>query len=242
MKVFNIRNKPCIILGDLHVPAHHPDSFEFIKALKKHYKNPLIISIGDECDLHSVSMHDKNPNLQSPKDEYEEILYEYHRKGGLYDIAPTLQILTSNHGDLYLRRAEKFGLPQRVIRDRADIWETKGWKWHEEVLLRTVWGDIYLTHGRSKNALKLLNFTGAYGVCQGHFHSKFGIDYYSRSKGLDRFTAFTGCLIDENKLNFKYGSLSIERPQLGSLAIMDDGRPRLHKLNLDKHGRWTGKL
>ena len=53
-----------MVIGDLHIPYHHKDSFAFLRALKKKYKGfDLVVNIGDELDQHAISMHDNDPDL-----------------------------------------------------------------------------------------------------------------------------------------------------------------------------------
>ena len=64
-----MKHKSILVISDLHIPYHHRDSFEFLKALKKKYKPDLVVNIGDEIDCHALSFHDSNPDLPSAGDE-----------------------------------------------------------------------------------------------------------------------------------------------------------------------------
>ena len=247
MKRINAKNKCVLIIGDLHLPSHHPQSIQFLDSIRcylKEYsgKEPLVISIGDECDWQSVNFHEKDGYVPSSKIEYEQLLEMLHGQGGLYTTFSNMDILDSNHGSLLLRRIRYAKLFDEVMKPLSEIYQTKNWRWHNEIILETTKGDVYLCHGRSKNGLRLLNQVGTRGVIQGHYHSKFEICYYSRKGGQDRFSAFTGCLINPNARCFNYGSLHCEKPLLGSIAIMDDGEPLLFKMQLDGKGNWTGRL
>ena len=53
-----------LVISDLHIPYHHPQSFDFLKAIKKKYKDiDLVVNIGDELDQHGLSFHDTDPDL-----------------------------------------------------------------------------------------------------------------------------------------------------------------------------------
>ena len=58
-----------LCISDLHIPAHHPQAFDFLKLLKKTLKPDLIVNGGDELDKHALSMHDSDPDLPSAGDE-----------------------------------------------------------------------------------------------------------------------------------------------------------------------------
>lgn len=244
MKRVNAVGKSCLIIGDTHIPFHHPDAFRWLAAIKKKYlnKKSIVLHIGDEIDGHSISFHNKDPDIQfSPSSELESCIDTLHMKGGLHELFPKLILLDSNHGSLYARRTKVFaGLPLRVLKELKDIYETPKWTWHDEVYLKTRQGNIYVCHGRSGVIGKLAGSLGC-STIQGHYHGKFGITYYSNGSE-SRFCCYTGCLIDEKNLAFNYGRLSIAKPLLGSVLITEDGTPLLLKMTLDKYGRWDGKL
>ena len=76
---------------------------------------------------------------------------------------------------------------------------------------------------------------------QGHYHSKYSISYHSNGIE-DRYSMFSGCLVDRNSLAFAYGKLILSKPIIGASLIMDDGSPRLIKMELNKKDRWTKYL
>ena len=60
-----MKYKSVLVISDLHIPYHHPQSFDFLKALKAKYKPDHVVNIGDELDMHAMSMHDSDPDLYS---------------------------------------------------------------------------------------------------------------------------------------------------------------------------------
>ena len=245
MKRINAVGRSCLIIGDLHIPFHHVDSWRWLAAIKKKYLNnrSIVLSIGDEVDGNQISMHDKDPDvLFSPSSELEACIETIHMKGGLHELFPKLTILDSNHGSLVYRRAKKGGLPVHYLRELKDVYQTPKWNWTDEVYLKTGKGDIYVCHGRSSVSGKLVGSLGdIYGTVQGHFHGKHSITFYNGGNK-NRFCAYTGCLIDEKNLAFNYGRLSVAKPILGSVLITEDGTPLLLTMTLDKNNRWDGKL
>ena len=243
MKRINAVGRSCLIIGDLHIPFHHVDSWRWLSAIKKKYLNnrSIVLSIGDEVDGNQISMHDKDPDvLLSPSSELESCIETIHMKGGLHELFPKLTILDSNHGSLVYRRAKKGGLPLHYLKELKDVYKTPKWNWYDEVYLKTRAGNIYVCHGRSSVSGKLAGSLGC-STIQGHYHGKFGLTWYSNGSE-SRFCCYTGCLIDEKNLAFNYGRLSIAKPILGSVLITDDGTPRLLRMTLDKNNRWDGKL
>lgn len=75
---------------------------------------------------------------------------------------------------------------------------------------------------------------------QGHYHEKFGVQYWANSLGL-YFAAQTGCLVDDHSLAMSYNNTNLKRPLIGCLIIIE-GEARTIPMVLNKRGRWIGKL
>ena len=96
--------KSILCISDQHAPYHHPDTLDFLAALKKEYKPDCVVNMGDELDWHSISFHDHHPGLHSPKDELE-IAKVFFKE--LHKMFPKMHVLDSNHGSLVFRKATK---------------------------------------------------------------------------------------------------------------------------------------
>jgi predicted MPP superfamily phosphohydrolase len=101
--------KSVLVISDLHIPYHHPDAFNFLKALKTKYKPDLVINIGDELDMHAMSMHDSDPDLYSAGHELAASISYVQT---LEKIFPQMKIVHSNHSSMLYRRALKHGVPK----------------------------------------------------------------------------------------------------------------------------------
>jgi hypothetical protein len=233
-----VRNSRVFILGDLHFPFHHIDTFRFLKAIKKKYKPDRVISIGDETDQHSWSFHEHNPMLPSPEEELSLAKAEILK---LKELFPEMDILESNHGSLVYRKQVASGLPRGVFKSYNDIYGIDNkWKWHRDLTIKMSNGSwLYLCHGKSADVLKTSQSMGM-SVVQGHYHEKMSVQYWGNSLGL-YFAAQTGCLVDDDSLAMEYNKTNLKRPLIGSLIVID-GHPRLIPMVLNKKGRWTGKV
>lgn len=230
--------KSILVIPDQHFPFNHVDIFKFLLAIKKEHKPDKVVNLGDEVDSHSISFHDHSPDLPSPRDELEmaKVRLRY-----LYKIFPKVDVLESNHGSLFYRRAAKFGLPKGIIRTYREILEApKGWVWHHDLLIYGSDGEpILFCHGLASDSLKNSKNRSMRFV-QGHFHSKFDIQYWANSERL--FWGVTsGCLIDYKALAFEYGKLMLNKPILG-VTVIKNGYPRLIPMVLNSKGRWNGVL
>lgn len=231
-------DKRILVISDMHIPYHHPDSFKFLKALKKQFKPTRVVNIGDEIDNHGISFHDSDPDLLSPGDELEQSIYYIQQ---LEKMFPKMDLVDSNHGSLAYRRAKAGGIPRHFIREYNDVLGVgPGWKWQEELVI-TVHPrqDILFRHQFNANILKAAEQMGCSCV-QGHYHSKFEIAYTSSPRSLN-WGMTVGCLIDQKALAFEYNKLQTKRPILG-VGVIENGLPKLVPMILNGKGRWVGKI
>lgn len=248
MKTINAKNKRVLIISDCHIPYMHKDMHIFLKAIKEKYlvdengsmKNSLVLHIGDELDKHAISFHKSDVDLFSAGHELEKSIEILHMKDGLYEMFPKMHLCDSNHGSLVYRRAKADGIPLRYYKSYQEVLGTKKWSWHDEVILETKLGEVYLCHGKTSTYGKLCK-EQAMSAIQGHFHGKFEITWHSSSTR-SRFNMFIGCLIDQQSMAFAYGKNSTQKPILGVGMLSREGYPKLIKMNLDKNGRWDKRL
>lgn len=232
------RNARVLIIGDLHFPYEHRDTFRFLLALKKKLKPDRVIQIGDEVDFHAISFHASDCDLYSAGDELKLATEKIKL---LESIFPVLDLLESNHGSLVYRKAKEHGLPKHLFKAYNQIYGVSGkWQWHFDLTLKLSNGSsCYFHHGKSANPIKTSQTMGMSYV-GGHFHERFEIQYWANSLGL-YFAAQTGCLVDDKSLAMSYNNNNLKRPILGSLFI-ENGHPRLIPMILNKRGRWIEEI
>ena len=228
-------NSSVLVISDLHIPYHHQDAFEFLKALKKKYKPDLIVNIGDELDHHAISMHEHNPDLMSAGDELKQSK-EYVRD--LEKIFPEMTLVHSNHSSLVYRRALKYGFPKDYLKSYNEFLGVgDGWKWVDDLTVTLSDNSrCFFTHGMSADVLKVAQQYGMNTV-QGHYHTKFCIGYYSNPDALV-WGMQVGCLINQKSMAFDYAKNFKSRFIVGCGMIID-GQPKLMPMVLDKDGRWN---
>jgi hypothetical protein len=250
-KKINCKNKNVLVIGDTHLPFIHPDAHIWLKAIKekyltipkrKHKTDFVVTHAGDEIDYHNLSFHTADVDLPfSASSELEEALDWLHMKDGLHELFPQTFVADSNHGSLYYRKAKHHGIPKHILRPYHEVLKTKRWQWHEDYLLSTNRGNVYLTHGRTK--IDRLVQSVHCSAVQGHYHGLHSVQFWKTPNSMyNIFGAQTGCLINQESLAFAYGKLSVVRPIMGSLLLTTDGRPQLLTMGLTKSNRWDGKL
>lgn len=230
-------NSRILIISDIHIPYHHPDSLEFLQYLKDKYQPTRIICMGDELDKHALSFHDHDPNLPSAGDELKislPVIAELNR------MFPVMDILESNHGSLLYRKAHANGIPKQYLKSYNEVLNVNSdWKWWYDMTITLPNGNkCYFHHGKSANVTKTSQTMSMCAV-QGHYHETFKIEYWGNPNGL--FWAMqTGCLINDNALAFNYNNVNLKRPIIGTGLIIDS-QPLLEPMVLGEDGRWVGR-
>lgn len=226
-----------LVIPDLHIPFHHTDALPFLKAVKRKYKPTNVVNLGDFEDWHSISMHDHDPDGMSPGAELTK-LRELSKP--FMKLFPDMLTCTSNHGSLPFRRAFKFGMPSQLIKSYKEILQApKGWKWADSWEID---GVIY-EHGdpfSGQNAALKAAEQNMQSTVIGHVHSFAGIQYSANSKCLI-FGFNCGCLIDRSAYAFAYAKKIKRKPILGC-GIVIDGIPTFIPMQLNREGKWKGKL
>lgn len=216
-------NSRILVISDLHCPYQDPDAIDFLQMLERRYNFTRIISVGDEQDISAASFHDANVDMLSAGHELaaaQKVLQELER------IFPKMDIMSSNHGDLYYRRAKHHGIPLHVIKSYNDVLGVgEGWQWHSDLIVRLPTDeDVYFCHGKSQNGLKLSQ-NMSMNCVQGHFHNSFNVQYWSSPRAL-YWSMQVGCLVDDKSLAMSYNKLTVNRPIIGCGVIID-GIPSL---------------
>lgn len=233
-----MKYKSVLVISDLHIPYHHPDAFDFLKALKQKYKPDLVVNVGDEIDQHNISMHESNPDLPSSGDELRLSRKYIHE---LEKIFPKMKIMHSNHSSLIYRRAIKHGLSAEYLKSYNEFLQVgPGWEWVDDLYITLSDGQkCFFTHGMSARALQVSMQYGC-NVVQGHYHTKFSIEYFSNPDKLV-WALQTGCLINQKSMAFNYAKNFKSRFIIGTAMILD-GQPKLMPMVLKDGGRWTKQI
>jgi len=219
------------------MPYHHPDTIDFIAAVKHKYNPTRVICLGDEIDNHAVSFHAADPNMPAIGDELEAAIDELRK---IYNMFPKLDMIDSNHGSLFQRKAKVAGLPRQIFKTMAEILKVPGWTWHPELQITLPNGrNVLFKHGVGKNPTLVSKHLGISYV-QGHFHTQMLIQYYKVARGL-MFAMNCGCLVDRESLGQLYAK-DFKEIQLMGCGLIIDSIPHLVPMQEDEHNRWIGRL
>jgi len=232
-----LANSRILVISDTHCPFQHPDALKFLKAIKDKYKPDRVIHIGDEIDSHAMSYHDTDPDLFSAGEELKKaraVIWQ------IEELFPKVDVIESNHGSLWYRKAKTHGIPREAIKTYEEILKTKHWKWHFELTITLPNKQpCYFHHGRSANSLVASQHRGM-AIVQGHYHEKFNIQYWGTTERLN-WGMNVGCLVDDKALAFEYNNSNLKRPLIGCGMIIDS-QPKLIPLVMKTNGRWNGRI
>lgn len=233
-------NHRILVISDTHAPFHHPDAIKFLSAIKDKYNPDRVVHIGDEIDNHAMSYHDTDPDTFSAGEELKrarEVIWQ------IEEIYPKVDVIESNHGSLWYRKAKTHGIPREAIKTYEEILfpgRKTQWRWHYDLKVTMPNGQkVYFHHGKSANYLLAAQKMGMCYV-QGHYHEKFGSQHWGTPDKLI-WAMNVGCLIDDDALAFAYNKTTLQRPVIGCGMIIDS-QPRTIPLVMNKGGRWNGRL
>jgi len=236
-----VKYESIICISDLQIPFHHPDSFEFLLAIKKRFwinsKKSLCINQGDEVDQYKLSKYISSPDAMSAGMEYTVSLM--HLKE-LWDLFPEQKICISNHTWRIFNKAMAAGIPRAFLREISDFMQApKGVEWRHKWKI----DNIIFEHGENvsgPNAALNAAIQNGMSTSIGHQHTYGGISHITREAG-PIWGMNTGCLIDINQYAFDYAKKARKKPTLGTGVILY-GVPYFIPMILLKNGKWNKKI
>lgn len=240
------RYETVIQISDLQYPFEHPDSHDFLAALKSKYfvnkRKSIFIGGGDEVDFHALGRWEPDPDGYSPGHEVERAKAKMHE---LYELVEGhIHFCISNHTMRPWIKRYSAGLPSTFVKSIPEVLEApKGVKWVQRIVLKSGPEEILFEHGENVsginaglNAAKQNNMNTV--IC--HQHVNGGVQYASNFRrtlwGLNG-----GCLIDQTKYAFNYARKSRNKVTLGT-GVVVEGIPYFIPMLLKSNGRWIGRL
>lgn len=201
-----------LVVPDCHVNYEHP-TFELMLRVCSHLRIKIVVLLGDFLDCFSLSFHDKDPNLGTPKElwlrerECARIrLNQLERLGAGYHV-----FLEGNHENRLTRSLKKFtpaldgriSVPHEIELDRNVSWKWVNYDAYQKYQIPGT--QIYCTHkppagGQALNVAKQAGATIVYG----HTHQVQDATFINKITG-DKVRAINlGWLGDESQSVFQY--------------------------------------
>ncbi len=215
-----------LVIGDTHCPAMHKKYIPFLKKVQKKWKANHVVHIGDVIDHHCISFHEKHPDNEGAKREYDLTIKQVAQ---LYKAFPVVDVCIGNHDARVHRLSSKVGIPPMYIRRFNDLYATHDWDWFQTFEI----DGVHYSHGEgcggatpafSAAKLRLHNTVG------GHYHSTAGVWYQAGPKHRI-FGMNVGCGVDRTHWSMQYGANYLKKP-IVSCAVVIDGDPYLEVMDL----------
>jgi predicted phosphodiesterase len=214
-----------LVIGDLHLPASHPEYYDFIKSVKRKHKTDTTVFIGDIVDHNAISFHKKSPESMSAQDEYGCIKEGLKKWKKLF---PEAMVCIGNHDERVHRLGTDAGIPSVYIKKYEDVWSTPEWSWQYS---HTIDGVGY-SHGTGTSgmspAFNSTKITGQSWV-MGHTHSVANISWLRAHNGNMLFGMNVGSGVDATHIAMNYTKNHIKKPII-SAGVVIDGHPYLEMM------------
>lgn len=226
-----------LVIPDMQIPFEHPDSLEFIKALRDMIEPTVIVNVGDEVDQMALSRFDPDPEADGAGPELRKAI---DRLQPWYEEFPEMLLCESNHTARVYKQAFLAGIPEAYLRTVPEWLEApEGWQW------ATTWriDGVQYEHGDAQGgmyAARNLCIRNRRSTVIGHHHSHGAVFYVANDDEMI-FGMNVGCLIDMNSIAFRYAKHATFKPTLGA-GVVIEGVPYFVPLLQDSTGAWTGEV
>lgn len=202
-----------LVIPDIHTPATLDWFLEFVRKQQEIFNCWTVIYIWDIIDFHSLSYHEKIPELLNPKWEIAEaisVLQDW------YYTFPEATVLMGNHDSIILRQARTAWLPRDFIKDLNKIFQAPAWyKFIDECIVH---GVLY-THWTNWDAYA--KCIGEWmNIVQWHLHTKWFVQYH-RNRQWQKFGMQVWTWIDYKRNNFDYAKTNSKHPVLSCWVVLN---------------------
>ena len=218
-----------LAIGDPHEPVCRDGYLRFCKKIYRKYNCNKVVIIGDIVDWHGISFHAKHPHAPSSFTEYG-----LAKKGikKWYKAFPKASVCIGNHDSRVIRLAESVNIPEELLKEYNDAWDTPKWKWDFDFTIDSVQYTHGIGYGGLHPAFNAARHQGM-SVVMGHIHSVGGTKWCVSS---DRrwFGMDVGCGIDDKKYAFAYGK-HIKRKSVISCGVVLNGMPYHEMMPLENY-------
>ena len=213
-----------LAIPDRHYPFAHKRACAWVVEVTKTYQPDIIVGLGDELDLYSLSKYPKSVNLMTPAEEYQRGMEQYRAHWqALRGAAPKAKCyeISSNHGDRLLKRVrERAPELEGYLRENAfgcdNVKRVRG-----EIAI----DGILFMHGFRSKSLDHARYNQRSTV---HGHSHAASLRWLRNQRGPYFNLECGWLGAEDKEAFSYNPQALTQWVL-ACGLVTNGSPTLLK-------------
>lgn len=165
-----IYKKICVV-PDVHLGYADWTALKKIHKYAKKHKPDLVVFLGDVIDAKAWSRFPKDPDDDSPQEEWNKVEADMAK---LHSMFPKAILLIGNHDQRVINKQKEAMMPYQLTQSMDKIFSFKNWTWHtcvKPLIIQTPTGPIAFMHGDemagtpAQKAKKL-----GMSVIQGHTH------------------------------------------------------------------------
>ena len=224
MKRMTAPNKRFLVIGDVHEPYSHPIYRSFCERVASENNCNEFVSVGDFVDNHAISYHERDPDLDGPK---EELAIAIRKLKQWQNAFPKMRVCIGNHDSLPARKVRTAGLVDKTFAGYKAYYETPKWEWADEFVIPAFHHNLWFRHSWPKGAM-MKGGNGGYSIICGHHHTESHVRW-AQYPNYSTFSLYSGCGINPKSPAFAYGKLNDRLPIL-SCATIIDGQPQIHRM------------
>jgi|TARA_Y100000289_G_scaffold57781_1_gene62452 metallophosphoesterase superfamily enzyme len=200
-----------LCIGDLHCPFDLDGYLDFCTDVYQKHICDTVVFIGDVIDNHYASYHESDPDGLGGREELECAI---ERLAPYYKAFPDAYVTIGNHDRIIMRKSMTSSVPRRWIKSYAEVLETPGWKFTDEVSI----DEVMYIHGEVGNA-RIKSINEMCSVVQGHRHTEM-FTHWTFGKNRSVFGCQVGCGIDFESYAMGYAKRG-KKPAIGCAVIID---------------------
>jgi hypothetical protein len=208
-----------LVIGDLHAPFTLDGYLEHCIEQRERFACNKIVFIGDLIDNHYSSYHETSPDGYGAGEELDRAI---DRLKPWYESFPDAKVTLGNHDMIIMRKAFSSGLSKRWIKGLAEVLETPGWDFVEQV----EYDNVIYTHGTGSSG-EYAAYTRAIhrrkSHVMGHLHTAANVVWSASDK--DKiFGMQVGCGLDEKAYAFEYGRTFRKKMVIACGVVLNNGQ------------------
>lgn len=211
-----------LAIGDPHEPFSLKKYLRFCKDVDRKERCNRVVIIGDIIDNHYSSYHESDPDGMSAGDELDRAIVRVKK---WYKAFPEATVTIGNHDRIVARKAHTAGIASRWVRNYADVLETPGWTFVEDVVI----DGVRYCHGDGKKAIQRAK-SDMQSTVQGHYHVEAYVQWVTGAN-FKVFGMQVGCGIDHESYAMAYGKYG-PKPAIGCGVIINGKVATNHLMDL----------
>ncbi len=209
----NVEN--VLVIGDLHEPFCLDGYLQFCKDTYKKYNCNKVVFIGDIIDSHYSSYHETDADGLGGADELELAINKIAK---WYEAFPVADVTLGNHDRIIIRKAQTSNIPNKWIKDFAEVLNTPNWNYCTDV----IYNGVRYVHGDKSGKARMAAKRDMISTVSGHYHTDFYTEWMF-GKNAAIFGMAVGAGIDSKSYAMGYMQGG-KKEAIGVGVVLENGK------------------